>query len=232
MIEGLRAVRQIIDNKTIEIKELFFDESQEVWVQDYWAEITERLNASVIDKANFEEVSDTDNPQGVLALCVMPQEIETNTLASKKGIILATDGVQDPGNMGTIIRTAAWFGVSGLLVGKGSVDIFHPKVTRSTAGATGTIPHQFVTLQKMLPVFEQAGWRTFLLEATGDSKNIKDMFQTEKTIIVVGNEANGINPELRKPRRKSLHIESKADKKQVESLNAAIALSIALYQYC
>src|SRR5699024_6161698 len=128
------------------------------------------------------------------------------------------------------IRTAAWFGISGLLAGKGSVDIFNPKVARSTAGATGAIPHHFAALPEVLPLFEQAGWNIVLLEAAEESINIKEAANIKKTIIIVGNEANGINPALRKPERKSFHIASKTDRKQIESLNAAVAASIALYE--
>lgn len=230
MVEGERSVQQIIQNKIVEINELFFDESLQLWQQDYWGEAVDQFSTSLINHEQFAEVCDTENPQGVIALCNMPQEIETELLASKKGIILATDGIQDPGNMGTMIRTAAWFGVAGLLIGKGSVDVFHPKVVRSTAGATGTIPHQFVSLPQALPLFEQAGWEAVLLDGGNNSENIKDMPLAHKTIIVVGNEANGINKELIIPGRRLTKIQSGDSELKVESLNAAVAASIALYK--
>ncbi len=149
----------------------------------------------------------------------------------QQGVLVATDAIQDPGNMGTIIRTAAWFGVCGLLAGKGSTDIFNPKTVRSTAGATGAVPYQNAKLAEMLPAFEEAGWEVFMLEASEDSTSIGNVVHAERVIIIVGNEANGIDSNLMIPGRTAVHIKPRNDEQNVESLNAAIALAIALYEF-
>ena len=229
LIEGARAVKQILDNDSIGVQALFFDEAQGYWQQGPWNEHIASFDSSLIDEATFAEVSDTDNPQGVLALCRMPAEADPGQLAQSSCVILAVDAVQDPGNLGTIIRTAAWFGASAVLSGKGTVDLFHPKVVRSTAGATGTVPYANGDLSVVLPEFEQNGWQVVLLDAGSGSVPLQQVECRERTIIVVGNEAHGINQSLITESRIKARIPSPRGEKNVESLNAAIAVSIALY---
>ena len=229
LIEGSRAVEQIISNGIVEVSALFFDESQSYWMEKPWSEIVESYSSAKIDKENFEEVSDTDNPQGVLALCKIPAETGPEELAGQSGVILATDRIQDPGNLGTMVRTAAWFGAKGLICGKGTVDLFHPKVVRSTAGATGTLDFRNAELDRLLPQMESRGWRVLILEGGEDASDIRTIEASGKTILLVGNEANGVDQALFAEQRKSIRIASAAGQKNVESLNAAIAAGIALF---
>lgn len=222
-------MEQIIQNGEVKISELFFDESQRYWEQPVWSKNSENFPSALISRGPFQEVSDTDNPQGVLALCRMPGEAGIEELAETTGILLATDRIQDPGNLGTMIRTAAWFGVNGLLSGKGTVDLFHPKVVRSTAGATGTLKHRNGKLESILPEFESRGWHVMILEGSEASIDIRSIDRTDKIVLLVGNEANGVNRELFSNDRTNIRISSAAEGEQVESLNAAIAASIALF---
>ena len=231
LIEGDRAVEQVMVNGTIEIKELFFDESQQYWEQPGWSEPAKQYVSSSIGRAHFEEVSDTDTPQGVLALCRMPDETPVAELAEQQGILLAADAIQDPGNLGTMIRTAVWFGAKGLLSGKGTVDLFHPKVVRSTAGATGSLKYRNGELQSMLPEFEKRGWQVMILEAGEESQDIRNIEPADKIILVTGNEANGVDPRLFGERRTNVCIPRGSRQKGVESLNAAIATAIALFAF-
>jgi TrmH family RNA methyltransferase len=159
----------------------------------------------------------------------MPAELPPEQMADQTGLVLATDAIQDPGNLGTIIRTASWFGVKGLLSGKGTVDLFHPKLVRSTAGATGTVPHVNVELKEALSIFEKKGWQIVLLDSSSESIPLKEVKRQEKTLIIVGNEANGIDQSLVGSDRLKARIASPRKGGNVESLNAAIATSIALY---
>lgn len=232
MAEGLRTIQQIIENGAVEVKALFFDESQKARKQDYWTKQAKKIDGWKVYKKEFQQICDTQNPQGVIALCGIPAEAGLNDMTQASNILLATDAIQDPGNMGTIIRTATWFGVSGMLVGKGSVDIFNPKTVRSTAGATGALPYQTGSLTNMLPRFEEKGWQVLLLDGSNDANHLKEITKHDKIIVVVGNEAKGIRSELFSPERAAVKIQSKTDNKSVESLNAAIATSIALYELC
>lgn len=229
LIEGARAVRQVAENDIVDIETLFFDKAQHYWSEQGWKQMVSHTDSALLDERHFAEVSDTDNPQGVLALCRMPEEQPVDKLKTKEGVIVALDAIQDPGNLGTIIRTASWFGAAGILLGKGTVDLFHPKVVRSTAGATGTIPHLNGGLPKLLPAFEDLEWSIVLLNKSKASVSLSTVDQGVKTIIVVGNEGRGIDERLMNGSRLQAEIPSAIPQPKVESLNAAIATSIALY---
>lgn len=228
-IEGARAVEQLMTNGAVNIQEVYFDRSALYWQQQPWSEITNDYSCALIDEKHFAEVSDTDNPQGVMAVCAMPDEKSIEELLQQQGIVIATDRIQDPGNLGTIIRTAAWFGVRSLLSGKGTVDLFHPKVVRSTAGATGMLGHRNVRLADVLPEFEENGWEVLVLDGGKTAQNIREVKPPDRAILIIGNEANGVNENLMNETRKRVRIPSKGTQKGVESLNAGIASGIALY---
>jgi TrmH family RNA methyltransferase len=229
LLEGARAVQQVIANQKIGIRALFFDESRQYWEQPDWKDVADQLETATLSRELFMKVSDTDTPQGVLALCEMPPEATAEELAEQSGLIVALDGLQDPGNMGTIIRTAGWFGISGIISGKGTVDMFHPKVVRGTAGATGAIPFMNGELSEVFDTLERHNWLVFLLDAGADSKALHEISSIKKGVIVVGNEGHGIREELKTRDRRSVRIPSPVGQRNVESLNAAVAASIALY---
>ncbi len=224
MVEGERAVEQVLENGVVRVRDVFLEEGKAVSYQltaDSFYELDSEL---------MNEVTDTDNPQGILAICDIPKEVEVHDLAKRSGLIIATDAIQDPGNLGTIIRTATWFGAEAILSGKGTVDMFHPKVVRSTAGATGMMDYKNSDLQQDLNELEDSGWRVLLLDGNEGAKPIDKVSKSEKVILVVGNEANGISQELFISKRERALISSSEKNRSVESLNAAVAMSIALYQ--
>lgn len=222
IVEGQRAVMQVVENKLLEVVTVFVAEGIEV--SDPLSAICASLEEEV-----FNEVADTDNPQGILAVCKMPDEMQPGDLAASSGLVVATDALQDPGNMGTVLRTAAWFGAKALIAGKGSVDVYHPKVVRSTAGATGSIPVLNGDLDEIFRELEQSGWEVLLLDGGNDSIELASVEPGAKTILVVGNEGNGISKELLASTRKKVGIEAAPGREKVESLNAAVAVSIALW---
>lgn len=222
LVEGERAVEQVLENRLIEVHSVFIEETK----ADSYQLATENF---LLEKQIFNEISDTENPQGVIAVCRMPEETDLEALKTDTGLIIATDAIQDPGNLGTIIRTASWFGCKALFSGKGTVDIFNPKVVRSTAGATGSLPFYIGELNEIFSIMENAGWNILLLDGNPGAELINDIEKSDRTILVVGNEANGISPELLTPERKRVMIPSYSDQRQVESLNAAIAAGIALW---
>ncbi|MEO9887496.1 MAG: RNA methyltransferase [Balneola sp.] len=224
IVEGERAVEQVLENSVIKVGDVFLEEEKAKSCQ---------LTADsfyTLDSKIMNEVTDTENSQGILAICEIPSEISIQELSKKEGLIIATDRIQDPGNLGTIVRTSAWFGASAILVGKGSVDLFNPKVVRSTAGATGMLAYKNSELSKDLEAMENAGWQVLMLDGNAGAEPIKNIELSEKTILMVGNEANGIEKKFFGPNRKRVMIPSVENNRSVESLNAAIALSIALYQ--
>ncbi len=223
LAEGIRCVEQIVENNYLEIRELIVDNQADLTPIRFPKEIP----VYELTSDQFLTISDTETPQGVIAVCKIPDEAKIDELSRTAGIIVALDAIQDPGNLGTIIRTAAWFGTAGLIFGEGCVDPFHPKVVRSTAGATSSVPYLKGDLNLLLDEFVTQGWEIVLMDGSKSSVPLRDYISTGKTVLVIGNEANGIDSSLFKSGRRSLKITG--PRSSVESLNAAIALSIALY---
>lgn len=223
LAEGIRCVEQIIENHFLVVRELIVNNFEDLAIFS----LTDEIPVYELTSDQFLSISDTKTPQGVIAVCEEPDYAKIEDLLKKSGIIIALDAIQDPGNLGTIIRTAAWFGVSGIVFGDGCVDPFHPKVVRSTAGATSSVPYLKGSLDPLLDEFDAQGWEIALMDAGRSSIPLQDYNSSNKTVLVIGNEANGIDSSLFKSSRASLKISGSTE--SVESLNAAIALSIALF---
>ena len=222
--EGARCVEQILVNGFIKVREVFADESH----AKSFSFIPETIPLYITDGGTLADLSDTENTQGILALCEIPEEQRPAKITEQQGVIVAMDALQDPGNAGTIIRTAAWFGAQAILSGTGTVDIYHPKVVRSTAGATGALPILTGELTDLLPLFDAAGWSILLLDGGKDSSNIKILPRREKQLIVVGNEGSGIQKNIFNHGYSTVRIPGHSG--SVESLNAAVACSVGLFQ--
>ena len=242
IIEGERAVRQILFNDRLDVISIIMDQSR----TDIAAFITESgtqkdlIPVFTVSSSMFHQLSDTKSSQGVLAVCSLPEPADSASLLAGEGLLLAADRIQDPGNMGTLIRTAVWFGISGLVLSPGSVDLFHPKVVRSTAGATGELPWVESEVTGFLKKAEKAGWRVLLLDASPGASSYQDIAATGKDILVVGNEANGIAENLQNEGYTTVQIErgslssGTAEKERstgVESLNVSIAAAIAMAHF-
>lgn len=230
-VEGERAVEQIIGNGVVRIRELFFDDSLELWKRKEWSKAAGQYSSSAVDSGDFLDVTDTENPQGVLALCEIPEQSGVDELASGEGLVIATDALQDPGNLGTIVRSAVWFGAGGLICGKGTVDLFHPKVVRGTAGSTGSLPWIKGELSGIIGEFEARKWKIWSLAGREGGEPLKGIHPTGRDLLVVGNEAHGISESVIEAADTKIQISRTANREYAESLNAAIAISIALYQF-
>ncbi len=221
LAEGVRCVEQIVENELVQVTAILTDGS------DTYHQIeTATIPLFELSVQDFASISDTETPQGVIAVCQMPDEVPPETVIKRSGVIVALDAIQDPGNMGTIIRTAAWFGAVAIFAGSGCVDPFHPKVVRSTAGATGALPIIKGDLVELFSQFEAGNWQVCLLDGSEEARDLQTIKPGERTILTVGNEANGISRKLFVANRMSVRIGG--DSTAVESLNAAVACGIAL----
>lgn len=223
--EGERCVEQIMENRAVIMECILIRDGFQLTEGMYLPDVPVYLLAG----DDFLAVTDTDNPQGIAAICEIPGESDIQDLASLSGLLVAFDAVQDPGNLGTMIRTASWFGVRGLIFGEGTVDPFHPKVVRSTAGATGVLPYLKADLTEELSNLEAGGFNTFLLDGSDVSKSMEKVKPASKSVLVIGNEANGIREKLFTESRTRVRIDGNPER--VESLNAAVALSIGLWHF-
>ncbi len=222
IMEGQRAIDQALKNGILDIEAIFINASQ----LDHYKGYNEKLH--LMDHTHIKEFSDTETPQGILALCAIPESKSMDDIAAGSGMIVATDSIQDPGNMGTIIRSAVWYGCSALLLGTGSVDIFNQKVVRSTAGATGVLSYSSGELSELLKELSLKGWEILLLDGNTGSIPINKKKVSSKTVLVIGNEGNGLSEELTSQKYTRVLLPSHSPQMYVESLNAGVAASIAM----
>lgn len=218
--EGQRAVEQMIRNARVEVETILTDGR---------AVDSGSIPVISLNKDAFSEISDTESSQGVIAVCRIPSPLSVNAICSKPGVLIALDAIQDPGNLGTLVRTAAWFGAAGILIGTGTTDLFQPKVVRSTAGATGMIPYGSGTMTFMLDEAAASGREILILDGGAGSISLNEVHPSQNAVIVIGNEGNGVSDEVLALPFQRVRIPGYPD--HVESLNAAIAGSIALYHF-
>lgn len=180
---------------------------------------------SLAESAKFESLSDETTPSGI-AFIVEKSKAE-QAMAVDAPLILAVDALQDPGNLGAILRTADWFGVERVLLGTGCVDLYNPKVVRATMGAVFRLAiEENVALMNRLAEFSQQGYR---LIATSSSANLSlSEVEPGRDILIIGSEAHGVNRELLQRADVTIAIPKLGSG---DSLNAAVAASICLYHF-
>jgi TrmH family RNA methyltransferase len=185
-------------------------------------------------------ISALASPSPVLAVVRKPEDSIIDDveglmpLISKGGLFLALDSIRDPGNLGTILRIADWFGIDAVLASKDTVDVFNPKVVQSTMGAIFRVKMHYVDLPELFGKVLGLGGKiygTFL-----DGKNMYerelDCGTTAPSIIVIGNEANGISDQVAQLVSDRLYIPPyPQDSPGSESLNAAIATAITVAEF-
>lgn len=174
----------------------------------------------------FQEISDTENPQGIMAVVKMRRQ-KLEEMIEGGDFFLILDSLQDPGNMGTIVRTADAAGVSGIIISRGCVDIYNPKVLRSTMGSVFHVPFCFSeNLQDTILALKAKGLKVFAAHLNGDS-NYFEINMKNSTAIIIGNEANGICKEVAEQADTLVKIPMPG---KSESLNASVAASILMYE--
>ncbi len=230
IVEGKKAVQQVTANRVLSVESLILD-GELTEKSDFLKKVSivgsgsDEIQVFSVPSRVFRQLTDTESTQGVMAVCRMPAPVNVRTLLSGNGIILTTDHVQDPGNLGTMLRTSVWFGLAGIVASPGTVDLFHPKVVRSTAGATGALPWLESNLPQFLSAATDAGWRVHLLDAGAGALSYTKVRPTGRDIIVVGNEANGLVSVPADENRLRLRIDPVAET-GVESLNVSVAAAI------
>lgn len=173
-----------------------------------------------VSKEVFQEIAQTETPQGILAV-LRRKKMQAKTNHS----VLLIDCVQDPGNLGTLIRTADAAGFSKVVLGKGTVDLYNDKVIRATQGSLFHLPIEQKDLEKEIPALQKEGfsiWATTLQRA----KNYIDIIPSEKTAIILGNEGRGVNPAFIEKADELVKIPIFG---KAESLNVGVAGGILMY---
>ena len=177
-----------------------------------------------ITDAELASASDTESPQGVLAIARVPERIMDDLETGERALILVLDALQDPGNVGTILRSAAALGVDATLALPGTVDLWNAKVVRSAMGAHFHHPTLSCTWDELDAFRRQRGLALWGADAAGDV--VGAIPAPARLALVVGNEGGGLGAEARARADRLVALPISAD---VESLNVAVAAGILLY---
>lgn len=224
LAEGLRSVSQILRGGRVQIVAILSTREE-----TFFRLPSSQIEQYLVDSETFISLSDTEQSQDIIAICRVKSPGDIDLVKNKtSGVVVAVDGIQDPGNLGTIIRSATWFNCDALLFGSGTVDYYNPKVVRSTAGACEVLPHWRVQLDDVLPNWVDAGWEVCLLDVGSNAERLDLCNFSDKVLLVVGNEGNGISESIKSHGFRRVFIHGNSN--EVESLNAGVALSLALYE--
>lgn len=214
IVEGKKAVNELLESN---LKLHFLFTTENVFN-------VEEDKLYVVSEAELKKVSQLSTPQKALAVFHIP---EVRPL-KEEGLLLALDGVQDPGNLGTIIRMCDWFGLDQLICSEGTVDCFNPKVVQATMGSIGRVQVNYLNLPPFLNRIKMK------LPVYGAFLQGSDVYQAalpSEGLLVMGNEANGISPEVEAEILKKLSIPRFGKSKETESLNVATATAIFLSEF-
>lgn len=188
----------------------------------------------------MKRISALSSPSPVLAVVRKPEDIYINdvskltSLLSKGGLYLALDTIRDPGNLGTILRIADWFGIDAVFATKDTVDVFNPKVVQATMGAIFRVKMHYVDLPALSDVVLTSGGKIFgtFLDGLNIYSRPLDNGDEAPVLIVIGNESEGVSPAMAKLVTDRLYIPPyPADDPGSESLNAAVATALTVAEF-
>ena len=219
--EGLQCAREaLVAESGPRIETLYLTANGRNKVEEF-ADLSQFNTVDVSDEV-MKHMSETITPQGIIAICAIPTtQLDSIALNGSRRFIYLSE-VQDPGNAGTILRSADAFGMDAVITSPGSVDMFSPKVVRSTAGSLWHIPvFESISLEDLVG----RGVRGFSLGASG-SKSLQDYVSTGDTVAIFGNESRGLTTSENLSSIESVNIPMPGN---AESLNLSAAASIVMY---
>lgn len=226
-IEGIRSVEQCIKSGA-QIKYMVYSSELLGDDKDHALSFVKQENYEVYEISGklFKEISDTNNPQGILVVVAFT-EYKLCDILKDNNFIIVLDKVQDPGNLGTIIRTADAFGSNGVIITNGCVDVYNPKAIRSTMGSIFQIPivHMGETTEVLKSLKEQN--INIISSSLNTDKYSYDIDFKSDCAVVIGNEAKGVSSEVLNLSNQLVKIPMVGD---AESLNAAIASGVLMYE--
>jgi TrmH family RNA methyltransferase len=225
-IEGVRILEEAI-RSGLKFRAVFFNESAEAKAERLLPQLAAHVETLLLPNKLFASAVPSETPQGVAALVKIKEATLDDLLAkSHTGPLLAVAGVQDPGNLGTMLRSAEAFGAAGAILGEGTVSPFNPKVIRASAGSVFRLPFTRRHLNETIQPMREKGLR---LAATSSHKGIPlhEASLAPPIAIFIGSEGAGVPKDLLTEMDEILAI---PHSNRVESLNAGVAASIVLYE--
>ena len=212
LVEGNKIIRELPDSR-FKIKEIFSTDPQKL----------DRMEAPVthISENELKKISFLQNPKDSVAVCYLhPEEKKED-----KNLQLVLDGIQDPGNLGTMIRLADWFGIEQIICSEDTVDFYNPKVIMASMGSFTRVNIVYTNLTEYLSETGNVNIGTDM-----DGENIYSFERPEKMNLILGNEGNGMRPETEKLLHTSVMIPRFGKSQSTESLNVSMAAGIILGQ--
>ena len=211
--EGVKVVHELLQSP-LEVMQLFV-------VNDYEIVNNEDL-ITRISEADLKKISKLRSPNKLLGIFKIPKKSDQQ----KTGLIVALDEVNDPGNLGTIIRLCDWFGIQQLICSTTTVDCYNQKVVQASMGSLSRV---FVTYLSLPDFLSNTKLPTFIADMNGD--NVYDSLLPKEGVLVMGNEANGVSNEIRSIVKHKISIPQFGETQKTESLNVATATAILLSEF-
>ena len=217
IIEGLKMLKEAIE-ENVEIELIVIREGTQIEID------ISKYNSIIVSESVFKEITDVVTPQGVIAVV---KKNNNNSINYDEELIIVLDEIQDPGNLGTIIRTVDSANLKQIIVSKNTVDAYGPKVIRSTMGAIFRV--NIIEVDNLLNTMEELDKNGFetLCTSLDESESLYKI-DFKKKAIIIGNEANGVSTEVQKKADKKIKIPMLG---KTESLNASVATGVIIYEY-
>jgi TrmH family RNA methyltransferase len=213
LVEGYKSVSEFI-NSPYQIEAVYYTPA----IASKMLKLSQKMNSVEISAGILEKISALKTPADVIAVVRIPDWPVLTSDMLKKKFSIVLDGIQDPGNMGTIIRTADWFGIDHIICSEDTVEVYNPKVVQATMGSLSRINVHYVNLSVVLSQMNLPAFGALL-----DGDNIYDTDFGNEGLILMGNEGNGLRPGIKELVNKAVTIPRAG---HAESLNVAIATAI------
>ena len=211
--EGVKVVHELLKS-SFEVETLFCTD-------DFLLDISDEQVVRILE-ADLKKISNLKTPNKVLGLFRIPDE----KLLENKGLIIALDAINDPGNLGTIIRLCDWFGVDELICSRDTVDCYNQKVVQASMGSLTRVSIRYVDLAEYL---SETNLPTFIADMDGE--NVYKSNLPKDGVLIMGNEANGVSSAIKKLITNKISIPRFGKTKETESLNVATATAILLSEF-
>jgi RNA methyltransferase, TrmH family len=228
LVEGLRLAEEAADSD-FEIIEVLFTQGMADSLPG--KKVLEKLRRKTdgfhaITDRELQAISDTVTAQGIVVIAsTRTPDLRGMTRSAGRSVLVGLDAVSDPGNLGSLIRTCDWFGIDGILLGKGSVELYNPKVVRSTMGGLFHLPiMEDVDLFSAASALRSSGFRIYVSDGAGEEW-VEEVQFAERSLIIFGNEAHGVSPELKQLSDARVAIRRFGS---AESLNVGVACGVVL----
>ena len=226
LVEGIKLVKEAICENA-NIKQIVVCENciQDGTIDKKTLYEIAKYNCTYVTENVFDSLTDVVNPQGLLA--VVEKGSGDSKINFDEDFILILDNLQDPGNLGTILRTADSVNLKQIVISKNSADVYNPKVVRSTMGAIFRV--KIIESDDLIKTINEIKRHSFTVMAT-DLKEASSIYDEKlnKCAVVIGNEANGVSKEVLEAADKKIKIPMPG---KAESLNASVATGVILYEY-